>query len=154
MKNSLQRVLDLVLSNMDHRKVTVIEDIDPLLRLDNHHPALLVTVCKKPLKHLNENRQPKFNFFRADYDELNRLINSIDWTSELEHLGVNEATNRFYDLIKSMLTNVPKVKFPKANYPCWYYNALIMLIIKKSIAKQSYDNKSKKGKATADDYFT
>lgn len=151
-KNNLNRTLDLVLSNMDHSKITLFEDTDPLVRLDNQHPALLLKLDIKPLKFLPENRQPKLNFFRADYEELNRLIDSIDWTKELQHLYVDKATQRFYELIKVLLVNVPKVKFAKANFPCWYTSDLIKLIRTKSILKQQYNDKIKKGIADDSDY--
>ena len=80
------------------------------------------------MKFLPENRQPNLNFFRADYEELNRLIDSIDWTKELHQLDVDKATLRFYELIKVLLVNVPKVKVAKSNFPCWYTSDLIKLI--------------------------
>lgn len=66
-KNNLDRTLDLVISNIDHSKISLVEDIDTLISIDKHHPALLITINLKPLKYLNEKRLPKFNFFRANY---------------------------------------------------------------------------------------
>lgn len=143
-KNSLQRTLDLVLSNVDHSKIQVIQDIDPLVHLDNHHPSLLIAINIKPLQYLNEKRLPKFNFFRANYEELNRMIESINWVSELQNLDIEEATKRFYELLKILMKNVPKVKSCNKNFPCWYSNELIKLIQSKFIAKQQYDDRKKR----------
>lgn len=109
-KNNLDSTLDLVVSNICHVNLTVNKDIDPLVVIDVQHPALSIKVNIKPLKYLNEDRFPKFNFFRANYDELNRLMDSIDWESELNNLNIEDATKRYYDLIKTLTVHVPKVK--------------------------------------------
>lgn len=151
-KNNLNRTLDLVLSNIDHSKLSLIEDIDPLVKLDKQHPALYLTVNLKPLKYLDEKRQPKFNFFRANYIELNNVVQSIDWESELKHLNIDEATNRFYELMQILMVNVPRVKFRTSKFPCWYSNELIKMISRKSTIKQLYDEKKKLGVDVSKDY--
>lgn len=151
-KNHLNRTLDLVLSNIDYSKISLTEDIDPLVCIDNNHPALLLSVSTKPLKYLNEKRLPKLNFFRANYIELNRLITDIDWVSELQNLSIDEATIRFYEILLKMLVHVPKVKQTNGKFPCWYSGELIRLINRKSIVKESIDTKKKAGVDTQDDY--
>lgn len=151
-KNNKNRTLDLVISNIDPSKLSLIEDVDPLVKIDKQHPALLISVNLKPLKYLNEKRLPKFNFFRANYTELNRLIQCIDWKKELEHLNVDEAVSRFYELIRTLLVNVPKIRRMSNKFPCWYSGELIRLINHKSIIKQIHDAKKKEGIDTTDDY--
>lgn len=75
----------------------------------------------------------------------------IDWKSELEHLNIDEAVSRFYELIRTLLVNVPRVHRITNKFPCWYSNELIKLINHKSIIKQLHDTKKRNGiDATAD----
>lgn len=151
-KNNLNRTLDLVLSNIDHSKLSLIEDIDPLVKLDKQHPALYLTINLKPLKYLDEKREPKFNFFRANYMELNNVIQSIDWVSELKHLNIDEATSRFYEVMQILMVNVPKLKFRTNKFPCWYSNELLKMISHKWTIKQLHDAKKKQGVDVSLDY--
>lgn len=81
-----------------------------------------------------ENRPPKLNFFRGDYEALNSLIGRIDWANEFEHLDVDEATRRFYDVLMALFDGVPKVIVDKSKYPRWFSYELIGLIRSKQIA--------------------
>lgn len=148
-KNNIGRSLDLILSNMSHNKISVLEDSDPLVHIDVYHPALLVQVDAKPLKYLDENRLPKLNFFRANYDEINKLLQCTDWMSEFEPLNVEGATERFYELMSSMLDHVPKVKLSSSRFPCWYSTELKKAIKSKSIAHELYKEAKKMGRDTS-----
>lgn len=117
-KNSLSRTLDLVISNISHSHINVVEEVDPLVCIDVQHPALLISVNMKSQRYLNEQRLPKFNFFRANYDELNKLVEGIDWVNELQNYNVETATKRFYDLLNTLLVHVPRVKASFSSYPC------------------------------------
>lgn len=151
-KNSKKRTLDLVVSNIDHSKVSLIEDVSPLVALDKQHPALMITVSLKPLKYLHEKRHPKYNFFRADYEELDRQAQSIDWVNELSGYGAEGAANRFYELTRSLLEGIPKVRRFTSKFPCWYSGELIRLINHKSAVKRLHDVKKKSGVDVTDDY--
>lgn len=105
------------------------------MKIDLHHPALMVTVDMKPLKYLDEDRLPKFNFFRADYDELNKLIESIDWVNELQSLNTDESSERFYELLRTLIVHVPKVRSATSGFPCWYSHKLIRLVKSKFVEK-------------------
>lgn len=151
-RNVNDRTLDLVISNMDPSHMSVIEDLDPLVKIDKQHPALMVTTNLTPLKYMNEKRLPKFNFFRANYVELDRLICCIDWNGELDHLNVEEAVSKFYELIRTLIVNVPKVRRLTNKFPCWYSNELIKLISHKSIIKRIHDDKKRKRIDTTEEY--
>lgn len=153
-RNNSDRTLDLVLSNLNHDKLKVFEDIDPLVKIDLHHPALLVTVNMKPLEYLEEDRLPKFNFFRADYEELNKLIESIDWVRELQSLTTDESTERFYELLRTLIVHVPKVRSATSGFPCWYTHKLIKLVKSKFVAHQMYKDEKAKGHDTTIAYAT
>lgn len=151
-RNSKNRTLDLAMSNIDHNKLSLVEDVDPLVKIDEQHPALMITVNLKPLKYLNEKRLPKFNFFRANYVELNRLVECIDWKAELDNLNIDEAVYRFCELIRTILVNVPKVRRFTNKFPCWYSGELIRLINHKAVIKQLHDAKKKDGIDVTNDY--
>lgn len=151
-RNNKNRTLDLVISNVYHAKLSVTEDVDPLVKIDQQHPALMITIDLKPLKYMNERPVPKINFFRVNYAELNDLVRGIDWVKELQSLDVDEAVGRFYELINVLLVNAPRVRRLTNKYPCWYTSELIRLINRKTIVKRSYDAKKKNGIDAADDY--
>lgn len=89
--NNKNRTLNLVMSNVDHIRTSVAEDVDPLVVIDKQHPDLMITVDMKPLKYLEGRNNSKLTFFRADYVQLDRLAQDIDWVQELESLGMVEA---------------------------------------------------------------
>ncbi len=77
-ENHLKRSLDLVLSNIEPNKIDLSRSLDSIAPIDRHHPPLLIEVDVEPLAFLEENRLPKYNFFRANYDELANLLNAIN----------------------------------------------------------------------------
>lgn len=108
----------------------------------------------KPQRYLDEQRLPKFNFFRAIYEELAKLVDSVDWENELRNYNVETATKRFYDLLKTLLVHVPKVEASFSHYPCWYSFKLIRLIAKKAVAHQLLNDLKKRGRDTTEAYET
>ncbi len=142
--NKNNRTLDLVLSNIDPSNITVNEELDPIVKVDWHHPPLTIEVDTAPLDYLIEDRLPKPNFFRADYVALNDKISSIDWAGELDPLSVDDATQRFYDLLMKLLLHIPKVSKNKGEFPCWFTDVLIRLIKKKSNVRHELQKMSKK----------
>lgn len=107
-KNHLKRSLDLVMSNMEPIKINLSRSLDSIAPIDRHHPPLLIEVDVEPLTFLEENRLPKYNFFRANYEELVNLLSAINWVSLFERLSIDEAVKEFYDTLSTLLKAVPK----------------------------------------------
>lgn len=116
-RNALGRTLDLALTNFEPSKFQVERCQNPIVAEDSHHPALMVSLNVSPIKYLNENRPPKTNFWRANYAELNRQLLNIEWELELSGLCVNEAVNRFYELLEPIIDSIPKVRTFSRDYP-------------------------------------
>lgn len=132
-KNKNSRVLDLILSNVQpNRILSISRTSDPLVDEDGRHPAIEVSINLSTLKFLNEKRPPKTNFYRANYVKLNSDLSVIYWDSELNHLDIDGAVNRFYDILETFIETIPKTKAAINDYPIYYNHELIRLIEKKA----------------------
>ncbi|KAJ6643630.1 Cyclin-dependent kinase 2, partial [Pseudolycoriella hygida] len=78
-RNSLNRTLDLVLSNADPVKIKVERCSEGLVNEDTFHPTLSIELSTSLLRFINEKEPPRTNFFRADYDELEAKMSTVDW---------------------------------------------------------------------------
>ncbi len=151
-ENHLKRSLDLVLSNMEPNKINLSQSLDSIAPIDRHHPPLLIEVDVEPLAFLEENRLPKYNFFRANYEELANLLNAINWVSLFERLSIDEAVREFYCTLSTLLKAVPKTRGFKTSFPCWFTFELIRLIRKKTVLHNVLKDKKRCGIATDEDY--
>lgn len=86
-KNSLNRTLDLVFANFDGEQVELSRPDASFVPEHHFHPALALTIKIRMQKTLNSNREPKYNFFRGDYDMLNECLRTVDWSERLESYG-------------------------------------------------------------------
>ena len=78
--NSNKRMLDLVFTNIDC-DVIVEHDLLPVVREDEHHPALFITLHLKSTRKLPEfphNINKRYNFKKADLCKLYTHIGRID----------------------------------------------------------------------------
>lgn len=128
-KNSLNRTLDLILSNIPHincDRVTGIVNEDP------HHPAISFKFDSLDVKYMKMKRLNKFNFFRADYNSINDMLSTINWHSLFDNLNINDAVNKFYATIQHIIdAHTPVTKFNPNKYPIWYSKELIKIINEK-----------------------
>lgn len=74
-KNEYNRILDLVLTNMSNIKT---KRVDGIVNEDLHHPAFVTEISTDKIKFMKSKRGPKFNFFNADYEAINRKIEQTD----------------------------------------------------------------------------
>lgn len=137
-RNVNRRTLDLVLSNVEPDKICICTDDDSLVPADRHHPPVTMLLDVTPIRFLDENRPPKFNFFRANYDEMNQRVSEIDWASELDGLNVDDSVERFYNLLSSLCDSVPKVRTAVKKYPCWYTRDLVKVLKAKVRARVKF----------------
>lgn len=126
------RILDLVLSNVDPSRIVVNRSEGFLVKEDMHHPSLSIALDVNQLKFFDEKTVPKTNFFRANYDELNICLKRVKWHDELSDLSVDEATMKFYEILRPFVNEIPKSKKCIATYPRYYTSDLIQLIKRKS----------------------
>lgn len=119
--NQLGRTLDLVFGS-DNLRLTVDESVTPLLRVDNHHPPLVISIptaeCT-PLRNSTSNhRSHMLNYRRIDFDALQSFLEGFDWDSRLNNLEIDDMTTVFCNVITEWLdTNVPSKRKPVS--PAW-----------------------------------
>lgn len=134
---TLGRTLDLIISNLDPQKLIVSKASSPLVQEDGHHPAIEVKVDFSPLKFMKERKEPRTNFFKANYVSLNEKLLGIDWENELGSLDVDSAVDRFYEILKPLVDSIPKTRCSNREYPVFYTPSLISLIKQKDNARLS-----------------
>lgn len=127
-KNERGRALDLVVSNVN---VSVgrrnLNDI--LIQEDKDHPTLNLEIDRSDIKFLASIKTSKFNFFNANYENINRELQLIDWQHTLNTNNINEAVGIFYNVINEIIRNNTPIVTPKSdNYPKWFSKNLIEMI--------------------------
>lgn len=129
-------ILDLVLSNALDDQLRVYRSDASLVKEDIHHPTLRILLETK-IYHQYEPQFRLFNYHRGDYDAINQSLMNTDW-SFIDRLSLNEATDKFYELLNNIITvNVPRYR-PKRGYPPWYTRALISMIKRKNRAHEKW----------------
>lgn len=139
--NSKNRILDLVFSD---KYCAVIKSCDVLLAEDEHHPSLDIEISvDKP----NDDRsfakcaKRKFNFRKADFNNLYRAINFKNWDFLNTYTDVNEACEVFYQSIYEVLElYVPKTIPSSGKYPPWFSHSIIKDLKRKYHLLKKYRN--------------
>ncbi|KOB65356.1 hypothetical protein OBRU01_22832 [Operophtera brumata] len=123
-KNSNDRLLDLVLvsSEMDEVHVCIADEV--LVLVDQQHPPLAVTVrrCARavsgpapptlpPLTTL-----PSWDFSKADYHALYSTVAAVDWSTLYRVQEPEEALDCFYAALNDIFNEcIPKKRIRKVN---------------------------------------
>ncbi|XP_055543233.1 uncharacterized protein LOC129728797 [Wyeomyia smithii] len=120
-QNFLGRTLDLVFANSASVLVDVNESSAPLLRVDPHHPSLVVSVSF-PADFASRNRytpsDPVLNFRKIDFEALLEYLFNSDWTTILFSNDVDDMAESFCRHISDwLLLNVPVRRPPLS--PAW-----------------------------------
>ena len=138
--NCNNRTLDLVLSNVTALEVA---KESPLLALDAHHPALRIrfstTIGRQPSRDPSS-ADPRYNFFRADFEALYRDFAITDWTPVYNLSDVDSSLHEFYRLFYEVLDrHVPKTTPRVRSHPPWFDAALIQrLRANRKLEKKRY----------------
>lgn len=137
-KNTYNRTLDVVLSNIQNIKIKRTHGI---VDEDPHHPTIDITFNAKEIKLMKPKKQVKLNFFKADYKAINEEISKIDWKTLFLNQGIDTNVDNYYSKMNEIIIKYsPKVKIDGSKYPNWYSSDLIRLIKEKE-----YYFKKKKG---------
>lgn len=129
-KNSFNRILDLVLSNVE---LTVVRANEIITNEDDYHPSLIVTVHSANVKFMKVKKGRKLNYRKADYVSINTEIEQINWTEILNDQNIDIASENFYYIIMNIINKfVPLTKRGVDNYPLWFSPILINVINDKS----------------------
>nr|XP_022900159.1 uncharacterized protein LOC111413428 [Onthophagus taurus] len=119
--NINNRLLDLIFANMS---CAVTRDLDPLLAEDSHHPVLAIVLVYAPQVSMFKQRGvPTYNFRRADYPLLYRMLGEVNW-SDLDGIGmVEDACRLLYNKLHDVFDlAVPKTVRDSTNrrWPAWF----------------------------------
>ncbi|KAG6445583.1 hypothetical protein O3G_MSEX003981 [Manduca sexta] len=138
-KNCDDRLLDLVLSNLNN--ISVETPTDLLSNLDNRHPPLLVNIKFNNVTPMRKQYRTDYNYFKANYTVILSHLKVIDWQAELCNCdNVNTMVAKFYELVRNIIKQtVPKRNIKKNKYPTWFSNALIQLLAEKDKTKKRLD---------------
>lgn len=128
-KNNMDRLLDLVISNED---VSVSHCKEPLVREDPYHPALICKLNFINLPALKSQPRPKYFYYKADYTALRADLDSQDWQTLLSCGSVDDAVAVFNNKLSSLRDkHVPFKLTHPSRYPVWYSPALIKILKEK-----------------------
>lgn len=130
-RNINNRTLDLFITNLPPNKVRIDRSSNPLVPEDGHHPAIRASADLSELKFLSEKRPPRVNFYKANYVRLNQELMRIDWSSELSHLDIDSAVEKFYCILGPFIDMIPKTLATSRDYPVYYSHQLISSIRRK-----------------------
>nr|AEM44817.1 unknown [Pectinophora gossypiella] len=144
LKNCHQRTLDLLISNTN---CSVLPVTVPLLKLDDYHPAFstILTIDIKIISKMTRKSLTKYNYRKADYENINRALTEIDWNSLLVNLPAEEALDNLYEVIYSIIReHIPQSQSKNSHFPIWFSKSLIHMFKNKNkywIKWKVYNNK-------------
>jgi hypothetical protein len=73
----------------------------PLLRLDRHHPAFILTCKTSYLNYISLGRRVKrFDFSQADVDGICVQLAAVDWCALFLDLGIDDCVKKIYITIR------------------------------------------------------
>lgn len=138
--NVNHNMLDLVFTNTI---CSVDRAIEPLVDIDQHHPALAIEIklLKMHPLQFRMNNLNSYNFKKANFPLLYNLLQSIDWGFLDQIFDVDNACSAFYDTLHSVFAvSIPKAKpvMSKRIYPPWFDRELIKTLLNKNKAARLY----------------
>lgn len=131
--NTNGRLLDLIITNSCNT-LSVSNSTTPLVSIDNHHPALEILVKVNALKPPKVHKSLTLNFPKANYVEIKKSLDQIDWNDHFTtNLSVDETVDVFYDIITPIITNNTPIRRKGQNcFPFWFSRPLIQVIKEKA----------------------
>lgn len=136
LRNVNNRTLDLAITNITNAKLFTCTEIS---NLDNHHPVFELSIPNILPKFLKVKRGPKLNFFKADYPNILRGIDNIDWNEKLSFEDVNDQVKAFYDNIDLIVSSFTPMILPnETEFPKWFSNEVIALIRDKDYFRKKF----------------
>lgn len=129
-------ILDLILSNESPNTIDISRGF-PLVVEDSYHPSISISLLKQiNLMEVNDS-QKKLNFRKANYSQINEALSSIDWQF-LDPLSINDAIDKFYNVINTIIEQYVPKKGKGGKYPFWYKPNLIALLKNKERARRKW----------------
>lgn len=139
-ENYMGRLLDLVFTN-DPDQITIFESDLPMIKVDMpHNPLEIYVNIFAPMTVTPHQTFFRYNFFKADFNELNVHISSIDWCSRLEQCeNCEDAVDFLYQEVRrGFAMFVPKKIANCSTHPSWQTLELRRLKNKKNKAHSKF----------------
>lgn len=137
-KNSKDKILDLVLLNVPQSEVT---SANGLCAADPLHPPLEIVLKAHNETKLAPARICQHNFWKGDYESINAFLDGKDWDELLKDcIDVNEAINKFYNVLREAIREyIPFVtKSNTKKHPPWFDKTLIRLLKEKNLIRKRF----------------
>lgn len=131
-------LLDLVFSNFE---LLVDKSEFSLVPIDVHHPPLLITFSLQQVQMCNKLlKQPKPDFFNADYTLICNKLDAIDWNKEFSNcIEIDQYVNSFYSIINNIIReNVKSKRNLNKHFPVYFSRDSIKLCKKKLILHRKW----------------
>lgn len=126
--NYYNRILDLVMSNLDYHNLTV-ELGEALSKVDKNHPPLSISLNLECVKMQPAHFYNGVNFRKLDYARMSQLIDSVDWEALLSNPDVDGCVDVFYDKISMFIRHCAgSSRSRSSSYPCWFSPKLKVLL--------------------------
>lgn len=131
-KNSLGRVLDLIISNADPQMIpcNILVNPDSL-----HPPFAILTQLDMHFKPMACQPVRRFNFYKANYDGITQDLDNVNWEDLLSHHSSEMAVDVFYENIYRIIRSYTPLNYvKKSKFPIWFSPSLIKIFKTKDIA--------------------
>lgn len=136
--NVNNKLLDLVLTDFNTVEVTKAPNV--LSKLDPYHPPLLISLKDYKPNFINPSRNPKYNFFKADYTKITQYLNNVNWNLEFaSSANVNDMTTILYNYLNMAIQLYTPTSLPRnTKFPPWFTKSLIRLLAEKERMRRKY----------------
>ncbi|CAK1604625.1 unnamed protein product [Parnassius mnemosyne] len=129
-------VLDLVFSNIN---IDVTRSQIYLVSEDKYHPSLLLDASDLSIPCLKNKPRSKLNFYRADYDKINKTFSEVNWSTLLIGNSIDVVVQNFYSQLNLIIDKlVPTCLSRSSNYPVWYPKSLRHIIREKLLKHKNW----------------
>jgi hypothetical protein len=137
-KNSSDKMLDLVFTNLSPESLVVSRHGLPLVAEDHHHPTLNISMSLSTCKYQKEPLykspiQSRWKFTKNNVPLLKDMMNNASWQGVLQSVNVDDALQCFYNELYEIFDNsfANCVEDIRMGYPEWFTVDLIRCINKK-----------------------
>lgn len=98
-KNVKNRILDPFITNILDSTTAIVSP--PLVPPDENHPPFygLLPINKTNLSHITKKPSIQFNYFKADYENINIDVSKINWENLFSNMNAEGAVSLFYEKI-------------------------------------------------------
>lgn len=94
-----------------------------------HHPPFYILSPKHGnYQTLRPFPKPRYNFYKANYMQINEHLSNLNWNNLLGSLTADEAVEKLYDILYGIIKeHTPLVTAKNTDYPIWFTPSLIRI---------------------------